>query len=237
VEADAGATQVTAAPSIPPPPPPGGASAPPAPPPAPSFRQTERSWLVPTVILVVIALALGVAGLLFGRSGAGDLFGGIGDAITGSEDPTPIELSDAADFDPFGDGAESPDQVGNAIDDDPGTAWTTESYRNRDITALKPGVGLVLSAAQLGELDELVLTSPTNDWSASFYVADRDPGSFEAWGDPVKTLEGIEASDAIEVDLGGASGGAVLIWITNQGDGSGGDEVTIQEAVLFGRPE
>ena len=29
----------------------------------------------------------------------------------------------------------------------------------------------------------------------------------------------------------------MLIWITNQGDGSGGDEVTIQEAVLFGVPQ
>ena len=59
--------------------------------------------------------------------------------------------------------------------------------------SLKPGVGLVLTAEQRGELDELVLTSPTNDWSASFYVAASDPGSLEGWGEPVATLEGIEA--------------------------------------------
>ena len=236
VDAEVGATSLTVAPTIPPPPQPGAPAAPP-PPPKPSFRQTERSWLVPTVILVVIALALGIAGVLFGRSGAGDFIGGVRDAISGTEDPVQIELTQAKDFDPFGDGAESTSQVGAAIDSDPQTAWTTESYDNRDITALKPGVGLVLSAEQRGELDKLVLTSPTNDWSASFYVADSDPGSFEAWGEPVKTLEGIDAGNAVEVDLGGTSGGAVLIWITNQGDGSGGREVTIQEAVLFGRPE
>jgi serine/threonine protein kinase len=229
VEADVGATNLVASPTIPPPPQPAA----PPPPPAPSFRQTERSWLLPTVILIVIALALGVAGLLFGRSGAGDLFGGVRDAITGAPEPQQIALTAAADFDPFGDEAESPSQVGAAIDGDPSTAWTTESYDNRDITALKSGVGLVLSAEARGQLDRLSLTSPTNDWAASFYVADADPGSFEAWGEPVATLDGIGAG-TVDVDLDGAEGGAVLIWITDQGDGSGGDEVTIQEAVLFG---
>ena len=43
------------------------------------------------MILVVIALALGVAGLLFGRSGAGDLIGGVRDVITGAPDAEQIE--------------------------------------------------------------------------------------------------------------------------------------------------
>ncbi len=51
------------------------------------------------------------------------------------------------------------------------------------------------------------------------------------------TLEGIEAGPGITVDLGGTDGGAVLIWITDQGDGSGGDEVTIAEVALMGVPE
>ncbi len=203
--------------------------------PAPSFRQTERSWLVPTVVLVVIALALGVAGLLFGRSGAGDFIGGVRDAISGSTDPVAIQVTGADDFDPFGDDrAENPDEVPNAFDGDPATAWTTQSYNDRDITRLKPGVGLVLTAAQVAELDTLVINSPTNDWAASFYVAEQAPGTFEAWGEAITTLEHIEADDAVQVDLGGTRGGAVLIWITNQGDG---DEVSIAEARLTGTPE
>jgi tRNA A-37 threonylcarbamoyl transferase component Bud32 len=214
------------------------AGAPPAPAPGPSFRQTERSWLVPTVLLVLLALALGVAGVLFGRSGAGDFIGGVRDAISGSADPVAIDLTAADDFDPFGDDrAENPDEVANAIDRDPATAWTTQRYNDRDITLLKPGVGLVLTAAQVGELETLTLTSPTNDWSASFYVADAAPASFEGWGDPVVTREHIGAGDAVKIDLGGARGGSVLIWITNQGDGSGGNEVAIAEAVLTGVPE
>jgi serine/threonine-protein kinase len=229
-------TRFTPTPAAPPGAPPGQPG--PAPPATPSFRQTERGWLVPTVLLVVIALALGVAGLLFGRSGAGDFIGGVRDAISGASDPVAIELTAADDFDPFGDdGAENPDEVGSAIDGDPATAWTTQSYNDRDITLLKPGVGLVLTAAEVGELDTLTLTSPTNDWSASFYVADRPPAAFDGWGDAVTTLEHIQADDAVKVDLQGSRGGAVLIWITDQGDGSGGDQVSIAEAVLTGVPE
>ena len=111
----------------------------------------------------------------------------------------------AVDFDPFGDDAESPDQAGAAIDGDPATAWTTESYDNRDITLLKEGVGLMLVAEARGELERLILTSPTNDWSARFYVAASDPGSFEGWGEPVASLDRIEAG-TVEVDLGGRRG-------------------------------
>ena len=81
-----------------------------------------------------------------------------------------------------------------------------------------------------------MLASPTNDWTASFYVADSDPGSFEAWGEPVTTVEGIEAGTAT-IDLEGVTGQAVLVWITDRGDGSSDSSVEIQEATLRGIPE
>jgi tRNA A-37 threonylcarbamoyl transferase component Bud32 len=204
---------------------------------APSFRQTERGWLWPTVVIVGVALALGVAGVLLGRSGAGGLLGDVKDAITGEPAPVSITLSKAAAFDPFGDQHENDADAPAVIDGDESTAWTTESYDNRDITVLKAGVGLVLSAEERGTLERLTLVSSTNDWSAAFYVADSDPGSFDEWGEPVANRSGIEAG-TVQIDLGGAGGGAVLVWITNQGDGTGdAARVTIAEASLTGRPE
>src|SRR5207247_6291563 len=37
----------------------------------PSFRQSERTWLFPTAIIVAVALALGLAGVLFSRTQVG----------------------------------------------------------------------------------------------------------------------------------------------------------------------
>ena len=203
---------------------------------APSFRQTERSWLLPTVLLVGVAVALGVAGLLLGRSGAGDLIGGVKEVISGAPQPTAVPLAAAVAFDPFGDLAENSGSADNVRDGRRDTAWWTESYDDRDITRLKAGVGLVLTAGQPAKLHQLVLTSPTRGWTASFYVASRDPGSLDGWGDPVARLEGI-VPGTVTVDLHDTSGQAVLVWITDRGDGTVKNRVTIEEAALRGVPE
>ncbi|MGI8873064.1 MAG: protein kinase domain-containing protein, partial [Egibacteraceae bacterium] len=234
---DLTSTHVSPAPRVRPAPlPPGAAVAPRATPAAaPSFAQSERNWLIPTILLVTLAVALGVAGLLFGRSGAGNLLGGVKDALTGTK-PSAIALDGAVAFDPFGDGHEDDADAVKVIDGDPATGWRTERYDNRDITRLKPGVGLVLTAQRAGRLAELVLSSPTEDWTASFYVAAEDPGSFEGWGEPVATLEGISPG-SVNVDLGDARGRAVLVWITDRGNGTPESRVSIQEATLRGVPE
>ena len=237
-EPDLTATNLAPAPHLRPVPA-GGRPAPPLPAPAaaPSFRQTERSWLVPTVVLVVVALALGIAGLLLGRSGAGDLFGGVGDAIGGTPDAGALALSRAAAFDPFGDDQEeNDDRAENVRDDDPDTAWTTERYNNRDITVLKPGVGLVLTAERRGKLAELGSTSPTNDWTATFYVADRDPGPSTRWGEPVTTARASTRAPPRSTSRD-ATGQAVLVWITDRGDGTPDASVEIGDAALRGVPE
>src|SRR3546814_19245527 len=52
------------------------------------------------VIVVLVAIALGVAGLLIDRSGAGDLIGNVRDAIAGKPDAAAIGLAQADAFDP-----------------------------------------------------------------------------------------------------------------------------------------
>ena len=86
-----------------------------------------------------------------------------------------------------------------AIDGDPDTAWTTESYDNRDITVLKPGVGLVLTAEQRGELDELIAHQPhqrlvgvASTWPTA------TPARSRAGASRSTTLEGIEAGHGVD---------------------------------------
>ena len=212
----------------------GGAPAPPAVG-SPSFRQTERSWLVPTALVIVVALALGVAGLLLGRSGAGDLLEGVRDAIGGDSGPAaPLTITGASAFDPEGDGQENGDQVANLHDGDPATAWRTEGYNDRDITRLKSGVGVVLTLGAEAALDHLEIDSPTNDWRAVIYVAPSPADALAGWGQPVATTQGLPAgTNTIELD--GARGAAVLVWIVDRGDAKGRAPAELQEVRVVGR--
>jgi serine/threonine-protein kinase len=223
-------------------------SAPPTAPAAagPSFRQTERSWLIPTVIVVLVATALGVAGLLIDRSGAGDLLGDVRDAIGGKPAAAVIPVSAADAFDPpcsaslcepgqrGGDGQENGEDAPLAIDGDPETAWRSEGYNDRDITLLKPGVGLVLQLESVKELTSLEVDSPNNGWKALVYVAQSDPGELAGWGEPVATTDALAAGTST-IDLGGAEGGAVLLWIVDRGDAPDRAPAEVSELRVSGR--
>lgn len=212
---------------------PGGAGASPVG--SPSFRQTERSWLVPTALVLVVALALGVAGLLLGRSGAGDLLDGVRDAIGGdSGTAAPLAITGAAAFDPDGDGQENGDLAPNLYDGDPATAWRTEGYNDRDITRLKAGVGVALTLGAEAALDHLEIQSPTNDWRAVIYVAAAPADTLAGWGPPVATTAGLPAGTNT-IDLNGVRGAAVLVWIVDRGDAKGRAPAELHEVRVIGR--
>jgi len=243
-ESDLTSTTIEAAPghtsAVPrPPAPTAPVGRPPAAEPGPTFAQTERSWLIPTAVVLLIALTLGLAGLLIGRSGAGDLLGGVRDAIGGDGgggDVVAVPVTAAQAFDPpelGGDGRENDDDAPLAIDGDPATSWRTEGYNDRDITLLKEGVGLVLTLEQAVALDRLEIDSPTNGWRVRIYVADAAPGDLAGWGEPVAVTEGIPAGSG-SIDLGGAEGGAVLVWIVDRGDAPGRAGAEIAEIRAFG---
>jgi hypothetical protein len=66
-------------------------------------------------------------------------------------------------FDPQGDGSEDPGGVGLAVDDDPSTEWTTDTYlRNPEFGGLKHGVGLLLDLRHPTTVDvaQLLLSAP-----------------------------------------------------------------------------
>ncbi len=187
---------------------------------APRFAQSERRWLIPAALIVVVAATLGVVGLLLGRTEMGrDLFdegGGRATADAGG----PVEIAEVASFDPQGSGGEHDPELPLLVDDDPASVWTTEEYNSRELGGLKDGVGVILTLGEATEVAGLEVRSPTQDWSASVYVADQPADDLAGWGQPVAEEEGIDGD--VSFDLSGATGGAVLVWITDLGDGSVG---------------
>ena len=84
-------------------------------------------------------------------------------------------------------------------------------------------------------LDSLEVSSPTYGWSAEVFVTDAPVESFDALGPPVATLTEVPAGEAV-VDLEDRRGGAVLVWLTDLGDGSR-VRATIGEVEVRPEPE
>jgi serine/threonine-protein kinase len=206
--------------------------APPLPPPSgphhtpprgipPTFVQSERRWIVPTVAIVAVALTLGVVGILFFRSDTGqNLLHDETPQATSPATPKAIGVLTPLAFDPPpGSGVEHDDELPFLLDRDPATVWRTETYNNNRFGGLKPGVGVVLRLDGTHKLKELKVTSPSKGWTAEVAVADTPAPTREAWG-PAVASKKAGSDGSMTFDLDGRTGGAVLLWITDLGEGS-----------------
>ena len=137
----------------------------------PYRERRRRTWLViafPVAALlavVLVALAIGssfdriIGSTVEQQTGAASTSAPAGSSTPPSTTattppptaaPGPLPVTSATVFDPFGDGA--PENNGDsprAFDNDPGTSWSTLSYRGSPkLGNLKPGVGLVFDLGQ-----------------------------------------------------------------------------------------
>ena len=234
----ADATIATAAlPGAAPTPSPIGHAAPPAspagwgpPPVAPSRRRVGPGVVVS---LAVVAALLLVALLVASTSVGRDLFDPDGDSPT--DTPTEVALvglAGAHSFDPLGDGVrgENDELAPAAVDGDPTTSWRTETYFTRDFGRLKDGVGLVVDLGEPTTVSRVAISSPTTGWSMRAHLSDVDGATLDAWGPPVAEADGIDDTGAA-LDLGGAEGRYLLVWITDLGNGAA-HRVEISEVVV-----
>ena len=199
------------------------------------FAESERRWLVPTLLVVLVAVALGVAGLLLQGSG---------DGLFGEDDPpdtTPEEadapgdeavpVAGTVDFDPFGGDGEHPEEAaqGFAVDGDPETSWSTQDYSTPEWGGLpKDGVGLVLELDETTSIGTLEFDTPSQGWQAEVYVSDSTHGDLDGWGEPVATFDSSgSGTNSVDVD---AEGSTVLLWFTRAGDDG---KVTVTEIRLL----
>jgi eukaryotic-like serine/threonine-protein kinase len=181
-----------------------------------TFSQSQRSWMVPTVLIVVVAVTLGIVGVIFARSDAGHRLLGEqpGTSGGGGGDGKAVAIASVTSFDPDGDGEEHEDEVANLVDADPSTPWRTSNYNGANFAGLKPGVGFVLVLDGPAELGSVELLGTSRNFDVEVAVADSPAATRAAWGDAVSTKDGVGAEATL--DLEGRTGGAVLVWITNQ---------------------
>ncbi len=184
-----------------------------------SFRQTERTWLVPAALIVALAAGLIVVGIVFSRSDVGGNLLGTSDDPPPAAETAPITGFRIRSFDPQGnDGVENEDRVGAAADANPDTLWSTVSYRTPEFGGLKKGVGLILELGAKEKVRRVRVSGPTSGWNAAVYVADRPGASIDDWGKPAQELSDIDGSATFEFEA--VEGQAILVWITRLGDGN-----------------
>jgi tRNA A-37 threonylcarbamoyl transferase component Bud32 len=171
---------------------------------APPRRGRRWPWVV--LILILLAAGAGLAYALTNRSGSSGTPG----TATAASQALPIVA--AHDFDPPpGDGGEHPQDVQFAFDNDPGTAWQTETYANRNFGNSKSGVGLWVQLDAAHDVTTVTVTTLEDGWSAQIYVADQPGSSLDAWGPARASGENLSAVHRFDLN---ARGQYVLVWCT-----------------------
>ena len=136
------------------------------------------------------------------------------------------------DFDPEGDGSESPDEASLAVDGDPNaTAWTTETYL-ADAFGTKSGVGLVIDLGREFNVSKIQVVTPTGGWPLEVYGAnDPPPESLDGW-------EALGSEDSVAnrqtIDLVTPTRYRyLLLWATAPVEEDGGYGVAISDVKVF----
>jgi tRNA A-37 threonylcarbamoyl transferase component Bud32 len=184
------------------------------------------------VLAVIIALLLSEAGVKPQRgTGAGNVDAPAGESVVS------LARASASDYDPLGDEDEHGSQAALVVDRDPGTSWTTESYRDGLAGADKAGVGIYLDAKPGVEAVRMEIQSADPGWKAEIYGAtgSRAPESVDAgW---TRIGGGTVKSDPqrFRLDTGGKRYRFYLVWITELPPDQ--PRVEINEIALFQREQ
>jgi serine/threonine-protein kinase len=173
-------------------------------PPRPRPQPARHGAAWPWAIVGAIVLGIGAGGGYLIVQELSKQDGGSGDVA--------VQIARADDFDPDGDNlAEHPEETHFAIDGNPATEWSTETYRSQDLGG-KAGVGLIVVLSSTADISSLEVDTGDADWSAEIYIADSPADSLGGWGSPVASGDNLGTSATF--DVGSRRAGAILIWIT-----------------------
>jgi len=127
--------------------------------------------------------------------------------------------SDAArDYDPGGDGEESPDQVHNAIDGNPTTVWDTEQYEGGFEGSNKSGVGIYLDTDSRVAARQLDIVASKPGFKAAVYASDTIPNRIQQWKKVSRKVT-VKREQAIQLDTARRPFRYYLLWISELPEG------------------
>jgi hypothetical protein len=186
----------------------------------PEPRSTSRRLLYAAAGLVVVAVGLVALGRLF--IGGGPILpvpptSTLGNAtlatttsVPGTTLPvTPVTIVAFASFDPFGEGGENDEAIGNVLDGSASTTWRSERYQD-PLSLQKPGVGLRFQVSGAPSNAQLVGLSTGTEFG--LYWAPEPPPDIEGWE---RVMGATAQPSATLFTLPARQDGHWLLWMTD----------------------
>jgi len=138
-----------------------------------------------------------------------------------SRTPEALSIQAATGFDPIAgckncDGNENNDAAANLYDGDPGTAWTTKTYRDDPITNFKPGIGFVVDLGSARPVHSLKLsmnTGPT-DVALMASTAGEIPTALDGFQRVTDTTSNDGGTFTLTPKEGSVQARYLLVWYT-----------------------
>jgi putative peptidoglycan lipid II flippase len=169
-------------------------------------RRPRRKWRSRLPLLIGLVAALAIAAIVSG------FFALRGNKANPKPVPvsTPIRLIGVGSYDPPpGDGEEHSERAADAVDKDPATYWTTETYNDFPSTG-KHGVGLVLSPQRAAAtITRVTIQTNTPGFSAQLQTG-NSLGTYHA----ISGVEQIQNGTTFELDQGSVEA-YLVIWVTS----------------------
>jgi len=187
---------------------------------------------IPALLVALLAIGGGAGAALALQEGLERTEGGTGP--TREPPPRPgyttvsVSRTSAHDYDPLGDDREHPEEARLAVDREPGTAWTTETYRGWN----KAGVGLYVDAEPGVRARSLRVQTEQPGWRATIYGAtgEKPPEGIDGW---TRVGGGTVRRERHTFELSGERQRYYLVWITRLPEGE--RRVELSEVELFQR--
>jgi hypothetical protein len=203
----------------------------------PGWARRHAGWLMAGGLV----LTLGVLGWFAGVAvGTLERRPDAVDALVASPAPGPSGASPAPaldlrsapirDFDPLGDKQESPDQVRNAVDQDPTTAWVTQRYRTAQFSGLKDGVGLLVDLRAPRDLHRVRVAFTAPGAHVQLRITNVSPSTLDATRAVATDDSGSQVANLVPGTRARAR--FVLIWITELPKSDEGYRVGISEVAV-----
>jgi serine/threonine-protein kinase len=194
-------------------------------------RLPLRLRIKPAVALALVIVAIAAVAAILVLAGGNTHRGTRPPSAKAAAGLVPFNLGQNAahDYDPLGTGGEHPDRVSAAIDDDPNSAWSTETYDGGQLG--KAGVGLYVDARPGVIAKRMDIRTSTPGWSATIYAAQTGPPAKVGPGwTAVGRIVHAQGSTKVRLTTDQAYR-YYLIWITQLPPQ--GDHAAISDLALF----